>query len=91
MCSIDLSGVYYCVNVAENSRKYLRFLCDEQLWQFTYLPQGLRCLPRLYTKIIKVAISHLREQNIYTSAYIDDFIVLGPTFLQYRESTFAAT
>ena len=54
-------------------------------------PVSLKGSPRLYTKIIKVAISPHGEQNIHISAYIDDFIVFGPTFLRCRESTFATT
>ena len=48
------------------------------------------CSPRLYTKIIKVAISHIREQNILISASIDD-PYCSWSFLQCRESTFATT
>ena len=39
MCSIDLKDAYYCINVHEDSRKFLRFRFDEQLYEFTCLAQ----------------------------------------------------
>ena len=79
-CSIDLSDAYFCVNVRPEFRKYLRFIWDDQLYQFTCLPQGLSSSPRLYTKIMKVAISYLRERNIIISNYIDDLIIMARDF-----------
>ena len=79
-CSIDLSDAYFCVNVRPEYRKYLRFIWDDQLYQFSCLPQGLSSSSRLYTKIMKVAISYLRERNIIISNYIDDLIIMARDF-----------
>lgn len=80
--SLDLTDAYYCINVKEEFRKYLRFTWEGKLWQFTCLPQGLSSSPRLFTKILKVAMSFLREQNIIISAYIDDLIILSRSIEQ---------
>lgn len=49
MASIDLKDAYYSVNIHESFRKYLRFLWNDQLFQFTCLPNGLTSAPRWYT------------------------------------------
>ena len=84
-CSIDFSDAYFCVNVRPEFRKYLRFIWDDKLYQFTCLPQGLSSSPRLYTKIMKVAISYLRERNIIISNYIDDLIIMARDFDTCKE------
>ena len=90
-CSIDLSDAYFCVNVRPEFRKYLRFIWDDQLYQFTCLPQGLSSSPRLYTKIMKVAISYLRERNIIISNYIDDLIIMARDFDTCKEHFYVST
>ena len=41
LSSIDISDAFFCINVAEESRKYLRFIWEDNLYQFTCLAQGL--------------------------------------------------
>ena len=41
--------------------KYLRFLFEGVLNEFTCLPNGLTSAPKFFTKIMKVALSHLRK------------------------------
>ena len=83
--SIDLTDAYYCVNVDKDFRKYLCFFWNGKLYRFTCLPQGLTISPRIYTKIMKVAISSLRENNIIISAYIDDLIIMSYSHKQCAE------
>ena len=52
MCSIDLTDAYYCINVNQNHRKFLKFSWNDVLYQFTCLAQGIGCAPRLFTKIM---------------------------------------
>lgn len=62
MASIDLKDAYYSVSVNKNHRKYLRFIWKHQLFQFTCLPNGLSCAPRIFTKILKPIYATLRSQ-----------------------------
>lgn len=82
--SVDLQDAYFCVNVKHEFRKYLKFYWGNKLYQFTCLPQGLTSSPRIYTKIMKTAISHLREMGILISAYIDDLIIMAKDFEQCK-------
>ena len=75
--SFDFTDAYYSVAVAPGSRKYLRFCFEGQLYEFTCLANGLRPGPRLFTKLLKVPLSFLREKyGITITAYLDDTLLV---------------
>ena len=75
LISFDFSDAYYSCRIFPPHRKYLRFVFADQLYEFTCLPNGLTSAPRFFTKIMKVAHSHLREKHAMTvSGYLDDNI-----------------
>lgn len=41
MASIDLKDAYYSIPVCEADRKFLRFMWEGRLYQYTCLPNGL--------------------------------------------------
>jgi hypothetical protein len=53
MASIDLKHAYYTIPIAEEQRKFLKFVCNEQLYEFRVLPMGLTSSPRIFTKVMK--------------------------------------
>ena len=53
LASIDLKDVYYSVSIHKSCRKYLNFLWNSRLYQFTCLAQVLSCAPRVFTKLMK--------------------------------------
>ena len=61
-----------------------------QPFQFTCLPQSLTSAPRIFTKLLKPALSPLRKLGIVVSCYIDDclFIAASADELQ-RNVTYA--
>ena len=61
MASIDLRDAYYSVPIAKEHQKYLKFIWQGNLYQFTCLAQGLSSAPRLFTKLMKPVFSFLRE------------------------------
>ena len=79
MASIDLQDAYYSVPIHDQSRKYLKFMWQEQLFQFTALPNGLSSAPRLFTKIMKPVFAKLRQQGVKVVGFIDDTLVMGHT------------
>ena len=80
MCIIDLRDAYFCVNVQENYRKFLKFTWNGKLYQFTCLGQGIACAPRLFTKIMKVPLSYLRELGVIIIAYLDDILIIAHSY-----------
>ena len=79
MTSIDLSDAYYSVNINESYRKYLRFIWNDKLYQFTCLSNGLTSAPRYFTKLMKPIFSSLRNQGLFSVYYLDDMWLMGRT------------
>ena len=77
MASIDLRDAYYSVPIALEHQKYLKFIWQGTLYQFTCLAQGLSSAPRLFTKLMKPVFSYLRELGHISSGYLDDSFLLG--------------
>ena len=74
--SIDFKHAYYSVSVAEEYRKYLCFEWQKELFRFTALPQGLSSAPRVFTKLLKPALAHLRSLGYMIMIYIDDSLII---------------
>ncbi len=64
MATIDLKDAYFSVPIDLRDRKYLRFLWDNALYEFTCLPFGYNLAPRVFTKILKPVQSALRSRGI---------------------------
>ena len=80
MGSIDIKDAYYRITVCEEDQKYLKFIFDGQLFQFTCLPNGLCSGPRKFTKLLKRPLASLREiGHVIISAYIYDIFNFGMT------------
>ena len=78
--SYDFSDAYYSCSVFPPHRKYLRFTFEGELYEFTCLANGLSSAPRIFTKMMKVALSHLREEyGVTISGYLDDNILVNYT------------
>ena len=77
MASIDLREAYYSVPIAKEHQKYLKFIWQGNLYQFTCLAQGLCCALGLFTELIKRVFSFLREFGHISSGYLDDSFLIG--------------
>lgn len=77
MASVDLRDAYYSVPIHTDCQKYLRFCWRGKLFQFTCLPNGLACAPRLFTKILKPVYATLRQMGHLNVGYIDDSYLQG--------------
>jgi hypothetical protein len=79
MASIDIKQAYYMVPIAREHRKFLKFWWRGTLFQFTVLPNGLACAPRLFTKLLKPVYSTLRNEGVHVVGYIDDSFIVART------------
>ena len=71
--SFDFENAYYSISVFEPHRKYLRFTFEGVLWEFTCVANGVSSAPFWFTKIMKVALTHLRmNYDITVSGFLDD-------------------
>lgn len=77
LASLDLKDAYFSIPIAENHRKYLRFIWKQKRYQFCCLPFGLTSAPRIFTKVLKPVVSCLRDQGIRVVIYLDDILIIA--------------
>ena len=82
MGSIDLKDAYFSIPIHRHHQKYLKFYWKNTLYQFTCLPQGLACAPRLFTKLMKPVFASLRERGHIFSGYLDDSLLVGYSYAE---------
>ena len=73
--SIDLTDAYLLILIHPQSRKYLRFVYKDQIFQFTALPCGMYLSAWIFTKLMDVIASHLHKHAISVFLYLDDRLV----------------
>ena len=64
--SIDveyLKHAYYTIPIAEEQRKFLKFVWNEQLYEFCVLPMGLTSSTRIFTKVMKSVLATLFDKK----------------------------
>ena len=54
-----------------------QFQWKEVAYQYRALPFGLATAPRVFLKIMREAVSHLREKGIGLVQYLDDILIMG--------------
>ena len=60
-------------------RKYLRFVVNKKVYQFTCLPLGLATSPREFTKLLRRVVSLLRQQGVKLHIYLDEWLIRADT------------
>ena len=81
MATVDLKDAYFSIPIDTRDRKYLRFLWDNVLYEFTCLPFGYSLAPRTFTKILKPAQALLRLNGVRVVCYLDDILIFGQHFM----------
>ena len=79
MITIDLSDAYMTLPIEEESRNYLCFQFQDQMFQFCVLPFGLNDAPRAFTKTLKPPVGTLRSLGFKLVVYLDDIILAAST------------
>ena len=86
--SIDLRGAFYTLPIPTDCRRYiLKFCWREKLYCFQAAAMGLGPIPRIFTKLTKPALAHLRNLGHAITSFIDDSLLVGET----QSETVAAT
>ncbi len=62
--SIDLKDAYFHIPIEEKSRKYLRFMALDKVWQYRVLCFGIKTAPHLFTRAIEPLTAWARSQGI---------------------------
>lgn len=77
---VDLRHAYYSVPVRQEDRDWFRFLWKGVSYRYTCMPQGFADAPRIFTKLLKPVLSHLRSLGIIAICYIDDCIFVASSY-----------
>ena len=77
--SIDICDAYLHVPMHQAVRKYLRFVVNNKVYQFTCLPFGLATSPREFTKLLRPVIVLLRQRGVKLHVYLDDWLICADT------------
>lgn len=86
LAKLDLEDAYFLVYIHKESRKFLRFRFQSQLYEFCCLPFGLSTAPFIFTKILKPVLSFLRKYGYLSVAYLDDILCIDPDFCSCKEN-----
>ena len=73
--SIDLTDAYLHVPIHHQSRKYLRFVHEDQVYHFSALPFGMSLSPSIFSKLMDVIAAFLRQRAISVFPYLDDWLI----------------
>lgn len=84
---IDLKDAYFSVPVHTDRQKFLRFRWQNTSYQFICLPFGLSMAPRVFTKLLKPAMTYLRSKGVCSVIYIDDILFMARTEEEARDNT----
>jgi predicted aspartyl protease len=81
--SIDLSSAFLQINLHEECRKFTAFVFENEVYQFTRVPFGLK---NSLSGFIRALNSTLGTDCVgYAIAYVDDLVVFSPTFEQHLQ------
>lgn len=86
MATIDIKDAYFFIRIHPDSKKYLRFLWDGNLYQFNVLPFGLCTAPYVFTKIMKPVVKLLRAGGFMSTIYLDDIHLIGRSFHECKDN-----
>ena len=73
--SIDLTDVYLHVPIHHQSRKYIRFVHEDQVYNFMALPFGMSLSLLIFSKLMDVIAAFLCQRAIPVFQYIDDWLI----------------
>ncbi len=79
LAMVDLKDAYFVISIDPSYRKYLRFVVDNQTYQFNCLPFGLAAAPWVFTKTLKPVAATLCQMGVRLICYIDDILLLAET------------
>jgi ribonuclease HI len=79
LISCDLESGYHHVGIAPEHQRFLGFEIDGRFFLCAALPFGLSDAPRVFTKVMRAVVAHLRGAGTRCLAYLDDFLFVFPS------------
>ena len=79
ICKLDLKDAYFCIPLAEESKKFARLYWEGDLYQFLCLCFELAPAPYVFPKLLKIPIAFLWRIVTLIIIYLDDMLLVGRT------------
>ena len=76
MCKLDLNYAYFCIPLAEKSKKFVRFYWEGDLYQLLCLCFGLSPAPYVFTKLLKIPITSYRRIGTLVIIYVGNRLLI---------------
>jgi len=87
MTRIDITRAYWHVLIHPKDRKYLQFIYNGRLRQWTCAMFGLAHMPRIFTRIMKVIQRWCAGKDIIVIIYIDDILLIDTSRNRLQKAT----
>ena len=88
MVFLDLNDANFNIPIFSLHRKYLRFIWKDQHYEITCLPFGYSLAPRVFTKVFKPIILHLRLHGLRTIIFLDDILLVASSMQECYDCNF---
>lgn len=85
--TVDLKDAYLHIPIHQADQKFLAFRYRGTDYAYNALPFGLSTAPRVFTRVTRSILAHLRRKGILLFAYLDDWLLLGRSEEESREVT----
>ncbi|XP_066973175.1 uncharacterized protein [Macrobrachium rosenbergii] len=85
MVTIHMQDTYFHFPVHQYSRKYLRFMFQDRVFQFWALCFGFSTAPQVFTQVLATSAKWLHLIGINVSLYLDDWLLCSPSEAQCME------
>ena len=86
IASIDLKDAYYTVPIFHAHQKYMKFIFNGTLHQYTCMANGLSCAIRVSTKLLNPIYATRHNLGYLSPGYTDDSYLQGGTLSEYLEN-----
>ena len=77
--SMDMKDAYFHVPINLSSRRYLRFVFDDKVYQFRALCFGLSTAPQVFTRVLAPLARIVHFAGFQIVLYLDDWLIIGRT------------
>ena len=77
MVKIVLKDSYFTISIHPMHQPFLRFMINQQHYQFTCLPFSLSCAPLVFTEVIKPILIFLQSMGVHMVVYIDNILLMA--------------
>ena len=90
MVRLDLKDAYLSIPFSQSYQRFLAFKWKEKVYAYQGMPFGLSIAPRVFTKVMRVPITRLRELGLHMLVYLDDILLVSDSYTtlqSYLEAT----